>query len=293
MKLFITGGSGFIGRNLREQLPRKYDISAPSSSELDLLNYDRVSDFIKRNQFDTVIHTATWNATVNSKKDVSKVLANNLRMFYNLARCSKDFGKMIYFGSGAEYDRYHWQPKMKEEYFDTYIPSDDYGFSKYIMHKYAEKSGNIYDLCIFGVFGRYEDWEIRFISNACCKAVWGLPITIKQNVYFDYLYVDDLVRITEWFINNNAKERVYNVCTGIVHDLLTLAANVRTVSGKQLDIRIRNEGLGNEYSGNNIKLLNEIGNYDFCHISNAIQKLYEWYEAHKNETDRNNLLIDK
>ena len=34
MKIFITGGSGFIGRNLKEQLGDKYQVAAPASSEL-------------------------------------------------------------------------------------------------------------------------------------------------------------------------------------------------------------------------------------------------------------------
>ena len=224
MKVFITGATGFIGRNLKEQLIGKHDIFSPASRELDLMDENAVKEYIIKHRFDVVIHTATWNATKNSLKDLSKVFPSNCRMYFNIARCSDYYGKkMIYYGSGAEYDRRHWVPKMKEDDFDTYVPVDDYGFSKYIMAKYTEASKNIYDLRLFGVFGKYEDWEIRFISNVCCKTVWDLPITIKQNVNFDYLYIDDLVKITEWFIENEPKERFYNVCTGRTFDLLTLA----------------------------------------------------------------------
>jgi putative flippase GtrA len=38
MRVLITGGSGFIGRNLAEQFASTYKVSAPSSAELDLLN---------------------------------------------------------------------------------------------------------------------------------------------------------------------------------------------------------------------------------------------------------------
>jgi len=30
MRIFITGGSGFIGRNLGEELASKYEVSAPT-----------------------------------------------------------------------------------------------------------------------------------------------------------------------------------------------------------------------------------------------------------------------
>jgi len=38
MKILITGGSGFIGKNLVESLSRKYDIDAPAHSDLDFLD---------------------------------------------------------------------------------------------------------------------------------------------------------------------------------------------------------------------------------------------------------------
>jgi UDP-glucose 4-epimerase len=293
MNVLITGGTGFIGRNLTEQLKNRFTISAPTSSELNLLDADAVRAYFDRNAFDVVIHAATWNATANSPKDVSKVLENNLRMFFNLVRCEGLYGKLIHFGSGAEYDRSHWIPKMKEDYFDTYVPADDYGLSKYIIAKYAASHPKIYNLRLFGVFGKYEDWEIRFISNACCKVAWDLPITIRQNVFFDYLYIDDLVRITEWFILHDGSEKTYNVCTGTALDLHSLANKVLTISGKDLSIVIARQGLGREYSGDNARLLEEIGPFSFSPVDACIRELYSWYAEHKQSIDRDKLLSDK
>jgi len=281
-KILITGGTGFIGRNLIEQLIGYYDISSPSSTDLDLTNDVHVHQFIKEHQFDVIIHTATWNATETSTKDLTKVTKNNLRMFINLARCSKYFGKMIYYGSGAEFDRKHWKPRMKEEDFDQHVPDDDYGFSKYIMCQYTYRVSHIYNLRLFGVFGKYEDWRIRFISNACAKAVFDLPITIRQNVFFDYLYIEDLIAITKWFIENNPKQRIMNVCTGMTYDLLGLAKKVIIASGKNLPVFVSQQGLGREYSGDNSILLEALGGFEFKPIDKSIRELYEWYLNNKN-----------
>ncbi|HOW58290.1 MAG TPA: NAD(P)-dependent oxidoreductase [Candidatus Omnitrophota bacterium] len=293
MKIFISGGSGFIGRNLKEQLAGKYEIHAPGREELDLLDPEKVRSFLKDHHFDIVIHCATWNATRNSKKDTAKILENNLRMFFNLARCCGDFGRLINFGSGQEYDREHWIPKMKEEYFDMHVPQDQAGFSRYLIGRYVALAHNIVNLRPFAVFGKYEDWEIRFISNACCKAVWDLPITIKKNVFYDYLYIDDLVKITNWFIQNRPKEKVYNICTGRTYDLLTLAKKVLKVSGKNLEIKIAQPGIDKEYSGDNARLFQEMGSVSFEDIDHSISALYEWYKIHKKDINRELLLKDK
>jgi GDP-L-fucose synthase len=282
MKILITGGKGFIARNLFEQLNTQYRILSCSREELDLLDYKKVFDFIKNNRFDVIIHTATYDAAPkDSPKDPTKVLEYNLKMFFNLLRCKDYFGKMLYFGSGAEFDRQNWIPKMKEDYFDQHIPQDQYGFSKYIMTKYAELSNNVYNLRLFAVFGKYEDWRYRFISNVCCKAVLDLPLVINQNNTFDFLYIDDLVRIVKWFIENQPKRKVYNVCTGKSFDFKTIAEKILKISNKKLEIIIKDKTPGIEYSGDNSLLLEELGGFDFTPLDEALKTLYNWYEKNK------------
>ncbi len=128
MKLFITGGSGFIGRNLRECLSGKHEILAPTHSELELTDENAVGDLFNNNAIDGVVHNAVRPGHRNAK-DSSNQLFNNTRMFFNLVRNSDRFGKMIIISSGAVYDVRHWVPKAKEEYFDSHIPVDEGGFS--------------------------------------------------------------------------------------------------------------------------------------------------------------------
>jgi len=286
-KVFITGSSGFIGKNLVEQLKIDYEIFSPNSKDLNLLDEDQVKKYLTNNNFDTILHCATHNATVTSDKDKNLVFKNNLRMFFNIARCNNLYKKMFYFGSGAEYDTRNYVPKMSEDYFGTHVPVDDYGFSKYIMSKYIDKNSNIYDLRLFGVYGKYEDWRIRFISQSICRALFNIDITINQNVFFDYLHIDDLVKIMKKFIEaKDIPYNHYNVCSGMTIDLFSLAEMVAKTSKKKLKIRINDKGLKKEYSGNNRRLLQLIKNFKFSSHESAIEKLYEWYKKNKNMIDR-------
>jgi len=292
-KILITGGNGFIARNLFERLKEDYNLISLNSKELNLLDSAKVFDYIKSGKFDVVVHAATYDAAPKySKKDPAKVLENNLRMFFNLTRCKDYFGKMIYFGSGAEFGRENWLPRMKEEYFDQHLPSDQYGFSKYIMTKQAQLSESIYNLRLFAVYGRYEDWRVRFISNACCHAVLGLPIRINQNVFFDFTHIDDLSRIVKWFIENKPGNNVYNVCTGRVIDFKSIAEKIIEISGKKLKVVIKNEGLGKEYSGDNSLLLEELSGFEFTMPEDAIKDLYRWYDLNKRIIRKADLLKD-
>jgi len=283
MQIVITGGNGFIAKNLFEQLNGFYSIVICNREVLNLLDADAVNSFLKTHKFDVVIHTATYDAVPkHSLKDPAKILENNLKMFFNITRCNEYFNKMIYFGSGAEFSREHWRPKMSEDYFDKYIPTDQYGFSKYIMTKYTLLSDKIYNLRLFGVFGKYEDWRVRLISNICYMTLMNKNPEINQNKYFDYLYIDDLVRIVKWFIDNNPIYKVYNVCSGTTIDFYTIAQKIIDISNKKLEIIIKIKGLDKEYSGDNSRLLKELNDFRFTPIDKSITTLYRWYEDNLN-----------
>lgn len=283
-KVLITGAGGFIGRNIAGSLQKNYEVYTQSRAELDLQKQTCLKKYLKKNQFDIVIHTANANNFHHTLNEY-QVLNQNLQMFFNLETCSELYGKMFYFGSGAEYDMQHYIPNMKEDYFGTHIPSDPYGFSKYIMSKSCVGSGNIYDLRLFGVYGKYEEYERRFISNAICRALAGKDITIQKNVYFDYLYVDDLGRIMQWFIENEPNHKHYNVCRGTKMDLYSLAVMVRKILNIDCDIVVAEEGWKPEYTGDNSRMLKEMGGYKFTSFEQSIGELCNWYKEHWNEID--------
>lgn len=290
MKLLITGGKGFIARSLAEGLGRGYDISSPGRQELDLLDADRTAAFLKAGRFDAVIHCATYDAAPKtSVKDPAKVLENNLRMFFNIARRSGDFGRMLYFGSGAEFGREHWKPRMAEDYFDAHVPSDQYGFSKYLMTKHALKSDNIYNLRLFGVFGRYDDWRYRFLPNICARLALDLPLVLGQNRAMDLLYVDDLVKMTDWLLNVPAPRKVYNACSGQARAYRDLIDEALRISGKNPELQVKRPGDGQEYSGDNALIMKDSG-LKLTPMAKAIESLYGWYRDNPGCLDRQQIL---
>lgn len=292
MKVLVTGGSGFIGRNIIEYFNRKYHVIAPTHGELELLDEAAVRKFLKRNPVDVVIHGAVKPSHRNSK-DPTNLLYCNTRMFFNIARSSSYYGRLIFLSSGAVYDMRNYKPKMDEDYFDTSVPADEHGFSKYICARHIEQMDNAVELRLFGVFGKYEDYSIRFISNAICKTLFDLPITIKQNRRFDYLYIDDLMPVIDYFINNRGRHKAYNVTPDQSIDLYSLAEKVLSASGKELPILVAKTGLGDEYSGDNSRLCKFYYDYKLTKIDESISKLNRWYLNNEKNINKSLLLLDK
>ena len=292
-RILLTGGSGFIGRHLLPELARYYEVHAPSHRELDLLDAEAVLDCLTKGKYDTVIHSATQNASRNSSDPADVVLERTLRMFFNILRGEEHYGQLLYFGSGAEFDKSRSIVSVSEDEYGLRIPGDNYGFAKYIMTQTAARSRKTCNLRIFGCYGEYEDWEIRFISNAICKALYDMPITMRQNVVFDYMYVGDIAPVALHFIEHPPKQYQYNVCSGQKNDLLSITGLIAEAMGKKLDVRVGKSGLNNEYSGSNRRLLDEIPGLRFAPMRETIAKMLAWYADRLDTVDPKKLLTDK
>ncbi len=292
-KILITGGTGFIGRNITESyLVNKYELVAPRRSELNLADDDSIQQYFAKHSFDVVIHSAAKPGHRNAG-DTSSLLLTNSRMMSWLLKYQDRWGKLLNMGSGAVYDMRNYQPKMKESYFGTNIPADEHGYNKYMFGKLLPTLEHVYDFRIFGIYGKYEDYAIRFISNAICKALFDQPITLRQNRKFDYLFIDDLMPILEYFIEHDPTDKAFNITPDSSVGLLDIAHTVQNIDGNKVQVKVAQEGIGMEYSGDNRLLRSTMKTVNFTPIEYGIKKLYDWYAANKETLNKELLISDK
>ena len=276
--ILITGSSGYIGKNIVQSLRPQFTLLTPSHKELDLLSQSEVHQFFLRNDIDLVIHCANFGGT-RKTLETGGVIEKNTRMFFNLAENQDHYTRLINLGSGAEYNKNRNLEKVIETEFGKEIPYDEYGFSKYIISKYIEKAENMCCLRLFGIFGKYEDYEFKFISNAIVKNLLHLPITVRQNVNFSWLYIDDFLEILEYFLTHDPKYSTYNLTPSSPTDLVSIAQLINSLSDFKSEICVENDGLNLEYSGDNTRLIEEVGDFPFTPMKSSIKNLIEYYSS--------------
>lgn len=292
MKILVTGASAFIGSSLNELLADKFEIHAPPSSELNLLNSEDVRNYLKKNSFDFIIHSANHlvHPLLKESKNPDIQLTNNLKMFFNIAENKDYFGKMIYFGSGAEFGRENWKSKMKEDFFGNSFPNDQYGLSKYFMNIHCRLSSNIFNLRLFGMFGIKDDWRFRLIPNLCAQALTSKEIIVNQNAVFSFLYIEDLAGIVENFILNTPLSGDYNICPDNEYELIDIAKIINSLD-KEKKIVVKKKGISTKYSGDNGKLKQAMPNLSFTPINKGIEAVYTFYKKNPEIIDPSKFLI--
>jgi nucleoside-diphosphate-sugar epimerase len=118
MKILVTGGNGMVGKNILEhQKAAKYEILAPSSTELNLRNFDSVDNYIKQHKPDIIIHAAglVGGIQANMARPVD-FLVYNLDMGRNIIMAAKENGVNYFLNmaSSCMYPREAQNPLQEE-----------------------------------------------------------------------------------------------------------------------------------------------------------------------------------
>lgn len=244
MNILITGGSGYIAKSLSIKI-KNCNICLLSKKDLDLTVSNSVNSFFKDKFFDVVLHTAISGGKRSIEEKTSN-LYDNCSMHFNILRNQKSFGKYISFGSGAEFDR-----DLDIDNFthakDRY-PTDYYGMSKKIIAQTGETVDKFYNIRIFAVFNE-DEISTRMIKQNILKYINKESMQIHQDKYMDFFYMDDLVRVVEYFINHTYHAKEINCVYKEKYKLSDIANLINNLDNYRVNIDIENKEIGKSYIG--------------------------------------------
>lgn len=272
-KLLLTGSGGFVGQNLKRGLQDEYTLLTPRSTELDLRDAAAVENFFAANDIDFIVHCGSTGGA-RGIQDADTTVEDNLAMVDNLLSAKRTNTRVILFGSGAMYGKSRSLHKVKEDDIGAFIPEDLYGKSKVMIAQKVADRKDVVCLNIFACYG-YNEKDSRFPSYAIEQALKGEDIVINKNVVFDYLWVDDLGRIVSRFLEKQPTKNIINVTPANSCELREIAETVKEISQKNVRI-VCGDGLGNEYTGDNARLLREFPELTFTPLRAGLEKLYDY-----------------
>ena len=279
-KIFITGGTGFIAGHLTNAFKDEASIIAPPHGDLDASDAAQVRDCLRKHAPDLIFHCATQGG-LRGVADAPDTMQKNLAMLDNLLRFKKDSARLVFFSSGAMYDKSRNLQKIKESDLGKCVPRDLYGLSKMKAALSLRNRKDALCLTIFGCYGIGER-ETRFPTYAVSRVLKKEPVVIRQNVVFDYLFIDDLIKIVRTLKKQFPADNILNATPTQSVSLTEIAETVNSFAEEKSDIRVLNAAAGNAYTGDNALLLKNCPNLTFTPYVQGLRALYDFLNRFQN-----------
>ena len=240
--ILILGDKSFIGKNLCSGISKDNFPISISRHDVDLLDPISVKELLGKYS-PRVIINCCWDGS-SYKPNNEQTYLNNIKIFNNLYLCNNLYKKMIIFGSGLEKGK-----SLVSDHMRFYYEA------KVSIAKLAFNKDKIIKLNIFNCFGLDENKE-RFVTRCIRSCYENKTIEIKDNRYFDFLYIEDLTTIIDYLIKNPPNLYYELDC---VHDkkykLSDIADIIRTLTKSQNNLSI-NSLSEIDYIGDGGKLRN-------------------------------------
>ena len=254
-KILVTGGAGFIGSNLCEELLRlgnqvscldnfatcKRENIVPLLDNTDFTLFEGdirdLDDCLKASKgVDYILHQAALGSVPRSIKDPITSNDVNVSGFLNMLVAARDNGvkRFVYAASSSTYGDSESMPKVEDIIGKPLSP---YAITKYVNELYADIFSKTYGLetiglRYFNVFGRKQDPNGAYaavIPKFVSQLMKGESPVINGNGNYsrDFTYIDNVIQANLLSLvttNKKAINTVYNVAFGdrnTLNDLMT------------------------------------------------------------------------
>lgn len=313
MKCLVTGGAGFIGSHIIENLLKSgyeticldnfdptYDINSKKrniapfieNKDFELVKGDiRDRDLLKETiiDIDYIFHEAALVSVVESMKDPVKTIEINTIGTLNIleAAMNGNVKKVIIASSAAVYGD---APELPKKESMKPVPKSPYAISKldceYAARIYFEEHG-LKTTCLryFNVYGQGQDPTSPYAA--------AIPIFLRkalnnENIVIygdgtqtrDFIFVDDIVAANCLAMSKGDGE-ILNAANGIATSIIDIAKDIIRITGSRSTISYAKERTGDiKHSFADISRISKLGFTPGYTMNGGLKKTIEWFKLH-------------
>jgi GDP-L-fucose synthase len=297
MRIFVTGGSGFVGSHLVERLRfLGHEVMAPSHENFDLMTLTYGTNW---ESMDAVIHLAATVGGIGfNQANPVRCLNENLLMATNLFRSMERDPpkKFIALGSVCAYPKYTPTPFVEDDLWNGYPEETNapYGLAKRVLlaqcQAYRQKGLNAIYLLPANMYGHGDHFDLEnshvipALIRKCVEAKeTGSAVTIwgSGEATRDFLYVDDCVdAIIKAMLLYDSSEPV-NVGTGREVSIGEVAGMIAEVVGISPERFVFNPGRpdGQPRRVLDVSRARGFGFTAKTSLEDGLRETIEWYAA--------------
>jgi UDP-glucose 4-epimerase len=275
MRVMVTGGAGYIGSVVSEELMRDghevvvYDnlqkghlgavVEGAPFIQADLLDGDLLRDMLKVYRIEAVVHMAADSLVGESVEDPAKYYCNNLMAGLSLLRAMRDckVSRIVFSSTAAVYGEPEKQPVEEDDPTD---PTNPYGETKLAferaLHWHEAAYGIRYvSLRYFNAagasrqFGEAHEPETHLIPIICQAAIgkrshvkiYGEDYPTRDGTCVrDYVHVVDLARAHILALSDlDKRSAIYNLgCGGEGYSVREVIEAAGEVTGIEIPVEV-------------------------------------------------------
>lgn len=309
MNILVTGGLGFIGSNLCDDLCEFYNVFCIDNLSTgyeenkntkvtyfkeDLLNIEKLKYIFNEHKFDIVFHLAALPRVSFSIKEPNLTFHNNVVACLNILECIRLFSpntKLINSSSSSVYGGADQLP-TPESY--PLNPKSFYAMQKMHTEQLCKLYSVFYNintcsLRYFNVFGPRSRFGGAYST---VMSAWMYAICSNDKKYIPFLEGDGTVTRDFCFVENvvqanklvglsdkNLNGECYNVAQGFSTSLIEIKNMIEIISGTKLHLESRNPRIGDvQHTLADIsKIKTEFGYAPSTDLKSQIIVMFDWY----------------
>ena len=296
MNTLVTGGNGLLGKAIDFGFK-------PSKSDLDILNYDNLCEYIELYNIDSVIHAAAKVGGIKANTEyVYDFFADNMIMNLNIMNACKKykFKRALFIVSTCAFPANCELPLREQKLHDgePHPTNFGYAYSKRMLEvgsRALVQQYHIPSICVIpcNLYGENDNYNIDnghvipSLIHKCYLAknsnsnlhIWG-----SGNAEREFIYVKDFAKIIKMIYDEENISQPLIISPGKsykIKEIVELIVKIMKFDGKVLYDQTKPEGILRKDSSNE-QFVKYFSDFTFTEMENGLAHTIEYFVKNYN-----------